>query len=266
MTLKIRLLRMPADPLGSAWHKYHWASKHMDAVAAAIERSVDPNAHPVTVNVNVEPPNGNIAVVRVTRLPNIRTDYGLTLGDTIQNFRAALDHLAWGLVKVGSDPRPAKPKRVYFPMAESGQSFKGQVNEWLPGVPGDYRAIIRRYQPYRRGERPKAVRWLRGLSNRDKHRILIPAVMSLGGANLRVITNWPIQGMDQLVEGRRALNVGTPLVRATLVPILGTDCQVQVQGNIACFPSLGYGVPVGDALNLIRSTVLEILSTFDELL
>src|ERR1700728_1684140 len=108
---------MPVDPMGSAWHKYHWASRHMNAVDTAIQRSIDPNVHPIAVEINREPVNGTIAVVRVTRLPNIRTDYGLALGDMIQNFRAALDHLAWCLVKTGDDPRPLKPQRVYFPMA-----------------------------------------------------------------------------------------------------------------------------------------------------
>ena len=186
-----------------------------------------------------EPPNGNTAVVRITSLPNIRTDYGLTLGDTIQNFRAALDHLAWCLVKLGHDPRPSEPQRVYFPMAASGKSFRSRVDEWLPGVPADYRAIIRRYQPYRSGDRAKAIRWLRNLSNTDKHRVLIPAVVSLGGISLQVTTNWPVQRVEPLIKGSRALNVGTPLMRVTLTPILGTDCQMQVHGNLASFPSLG---------------------------
>jgi len=257
---------MPADPIGSAWAKYHWASKHMDAVAAALERSVDSNVDPIAFDINLEPPHGNIAVVRVTKLPNIRTDYGLTLGDTIQNFRSALDHLVWGLVKVGSVPRPKDPKGVQFPMATSGKSFRNQLGRRLPGVPREYRAIIRRYQPYRAGEKPKAIRWLRNLSDTDKHRVLIPAVVSLHGANLQLISNWPLQSRNDLIRGQRALKVGTPLVRAALFPVLGTQCQVQVQGQIACFPSLGYGVPVGDALVLIRSTVLEILSVFDNLL
>lgn len=259
---------MATHPLSTAWAKYNWASKHMDAVAKAIQRSVDPNAHPIAVDVNIEPPHGNTAVVRVTKLPKLQTDYGLTLGDTIQNFRAGLDHLAWCLVKLGDDPRPANPQSVYFPMARSGKSFRGRINEWLPGVSQEYRAIIRRYQPYRSGDRAKAIRWLRNLSNTDKHRILIPAVVSLGPFNLSVLANWPMQqsGVDHLVTGRRALNVGTPLLRVPLIPVLGTQCQVQVQGNIACFPSIGYGAAVGDVLTLIRSTVFEILDTFDKLL
>jgi hypothetical protein len=80
------------------------------------------------------------------------------------------------------------------------------------------------------------------------------------------VSNWPLQQLDQLIKGRRALKVGTPLLRATLFPVLGTQCQVNVQGQIACFPSLGYGVPVLEAVPLIRSTVLELLDTFDNLL
>jgi hypothetical protein len=252
--------------MASAWAKYNWASKHMEAVAKAIQESVDPNTHPISVDVKLEPTHGSVAVVRVTQLPRLRTDYGLKLGDTIQNFRAALDHLAWCLVKLGDDPRPSNPQGVYFPMAGSGKNFRRRIDGWLPGVSQEHRAIIRRYQPYRSGDQAKAIRRLRNLSNLDKHRILIPAVVSLGQANLSVMANWPMQGMDQLVKGRRALDVGTPLLRVTLLPVLGTQCQVQVQGNLACFPSIGYGMPVGDALLLIRSTVKDILDTFDRLL
>jgi hypothetical protein len=252
---------MAVDPIGSAWQKFSWASKHMERVATALEESANPNAHPIAFEVNIEPPHGNVAVVRVTQLPNIRTDYGLSLGDTVQNFRSALDHLAWGLVKVGRDPRPKDPKGVQFPMATSYKSFR---NQRLPGVPREYRAIIRNYQPYKSGEKPKAIRWLRDLSDTDKHRVLIPTVVSLHQANLRVISNWPLTGHEVLVKGRRALNVGTPLLRATLFPVLGTQCQVNVQGEIACFPSLGYGVHVLEALPLIRSTVFEILNEFEQ--
>lgn len=257
---------MAIHPLSTAWAKYNWANKHMERVAEAIERSVEPNVHPVAVDVNLEPPHGNIAVVRVTKLPNLRTDYGLRLGDAIQNFRAALDHLAWALVKLGSDPNPKRPQDVFFPTARSGQHFHSRIGQWLPGVSEEDRALIRRYQPYRRGDAPKAIRWLRDLSNTDKHRVLIPAIVSLGDAHLQVIGSWPLQRIDHAITGRRALKVGTPLMRVRLWPVLGTQCQVQVQGNIACFPSIGYGVAVGDALAAIRSTVFEILDTFENLI
>ena len=44
---------MATDPMGSAWAKYHWASKHMEAVATAIQRSVDPDAHPIALNLDI---------------------------------------------------------------------------------------------------------------------------------------------------------------------------------------------------------------------
>jgi hypothetical protein len=258
---------MPADPIGSAWAKYHWASKHVERVNEALERSFDPNANFVSTKYDIETTGDQAtALLRVKDVPTARTDCGLALGDVLQNFRAALDHLAWGLVKVGDDPRPGRPRRVYFPMAESGASFRGQVDQWLPGVPAEYRAIIRRFQPYRRGDGPKAVRWLRNLSDRDKHRVLLPAALSHIGANIQVRSNWRLSSVERLMQGRRTLNVGTPLARVSLDRVGGEDCQVDVDGGFMLSPSLGYGIPVPILLGMIEETVLEILGIFDELI
>jgi len=258
---------MADDPMSSAWAKYHWASKHMHAVDAAITRSLDPKTHTVPLDVQIEVQGKSAtALVRVGGLPSIRTDCGLALGDVLQNFRSALDHLAWGLVKIGNDPRPKKPKRVYFPMAESAKSFKRQINDWLPGVPRDYRTIVRRYQPYRRGERSKAIRWLRNFSDVDKHRVLVPTVINAHDLNAQFISNWQVARVDYLLKRPRALNVRAPILRLHLRSASRTDCQVQVNGDLTLLPSLGRGVPLGNSLPLIRATVLEILTTFDSLL
>ena len=37
------------DHFASAWAKYYWANKHLDLVAKAIERSVEPNTNAVAV-------------------------------------------------------------------------------------------------------------------------------------------------------------------------------------------------------------------------
>jgi hypothetical protein len=258
---------MAVDPMGSAWAKYHWASKHMKAVEGALMRSLDPDGHSVTLNIKVEERLASAdAVVRIETMPTLRTEIGLSLGDVFQNFRAALDHLAWALVKLGSDPRPEHPEWIYFPMARNAGSLRANLHRWLPGVQKEYRAIIRRYQPYRRGEGPKAMRWLRNFSDTDKHRVLVPAAINQAEINLRFAANWPLTSMEKLVRGRRALNVGTPILKASFIRPGSTNCQVQVEGEIALYPSLGYGVPLGDALGLVRMTVFEILSTFDDLL
>ena len=92
-------------------------------------------------------------------------------------------------------------------MADSGQSFRDQLSRRLPGVPSEHWTIVRRYQPYQTGEQAKAIRWLRNLSNMDKHRILIPAIVSLHGVNLQLIANWPLSHFERGCPGRRGTSV-----------------------------------------------------------
>ena len=152
-------------------------------------------------------------------------------------------------------------------MAKRPQSFAGNLGQTLPGVHPDYRAIIRRYQPYRRGNGPEAIRWLRNLSNRDKHRILIPARISAGGMpQLVYTTSWPITRLEPLLSGRRAINVGTPLLRIHMLPTLNTECQMQVNGNVPWLPIPGLRKGAWPIPSAIRETVFEILNTFTKLL
>src|SRR5947208_2801295 len=143
---------MPSSPLQSSWSKFHWAQKHLGAVNAALQRSFDPQTHSVSVKVEVKvTADTAVAIARVGSVPIVRDDCGLTLGDTLQNFRAALDHLAWDLVKIGAIPNPKRPQDIYFPMAKNFSNWRTDLDRKLPGVPKEQRAIIRRYQPYRRG-------------------------------------------------------------------------------------------------------------------
>lgn len=261
-----RLPQVADDPIGSAWAKYNWASKHLERVHTAIERSLEPKVDAVTFKTEIKPHSGHaVGLVRIAKLPELRADCGLALGDVFQNFRAALDHLAWALVGIGSEPRPPSPDKIYFPMAKSGESFRKKIDQWLPGVPDEYRQVIRRYQPYRRGDGPKGVRWLQKFSNKDKHRVLVPTVLNQSQLNLNVSSSWPISHMEWLARQPRALHVGTPVLRLALHRV-ATDCHIQVESQVALYPSLGYGVPVGSALGLVRATVLELLGTIDEML
>jgi len=258
---------MVSDPLENSWAKFYWASQHMTAVDKALKRSIDPNLHAVSFEVEIETQaNGGTGIVQISTLPHLRDDCGLAIGDVIQNFRAALDHLTWDLVRIGATPRPKRPQMIQFPMANSYKSFKGQVGDRLPGVPNDQRAIILRYQPYRRGNGPMAIRWLRNFSDKDKHRVLIPTVVNVAGiTNLNITSSWPMNGMTYLVKKPRPLNVGTKVLQLDMSPGTG-DCQVNVNGEVALFPSLGYGRNILLSLGLIRETVLEILSQFDDII
>lgn len=259
---------MAVDPMASSWAKYHWANRHMKTVEDAIAHAFDPDVHSIPLDVDVQE-SGNLAHahVRIGGLPLVQANINLALGDVLQNFRAALDHLAWSLVKLGSDPRPREPNLIYFPMCQSGGSFSYWVGRRLPGVSDDHRKVIRRYQPYRSGERAKAIRWLRNLSDIDKHRALVVTpINSAPRFQMRVSASWPILHYEDLMRQNRPLKVGTPILHLRLVRPGPHKCHVQVDGSFSIYPSLGRGVPIAHALGLIDATVFEILSTFDALL
>jgi hypothetical protein len=255
------------DALASSWAKFHWASKHMEAVNAALKRSLDLDLHSIAFQTETEPTRkGAIGTVSISSLPRLRDDCGLAVGDVIQNFRAALDHLAWDLVRIGTDPRPKDPKGVQFPMATNFGSFRSQLPRRLPGVPAGQRAIIREYQPYRRGIGPTAIRRLRNFSDSDKHRLFIPTAVNMEGiTNLSINTSWPLVSFNYLVKKPQALHLGTQVLKLEMVRAVGA-CQVQVKGRVTMFPSVGYGRNIMETLVLIRSTVLEVLGRFEAVL
>jgi hypothetical protein len=241
----------------------------LQALDRALQRSFDPQTHPVSVKVEVQVTgDAAVALVRVATVPLVRDDCGLTLGDVLQNFRAALDHLAWDLVKIGATPKPAYPQGIYFPMAPSHKSFSKTINTKLPGVPKGQRAVVRRYQPYRRGMGPQAVRRLRDLSDHDKHRVVVPVTRNVSPhLNIAVESNWLVTSLRYLVTKPIRLKVNTPLMRIDLARPRGlaADCQVGVNGQFPVYPALPHGAP-STALMDIRDTVLEILNEFDAML
>jgi hypothetical protein len=237
----------------------------MQALDGAFGQFLDTDAHGVPVDSDIKV-DGDSAVVLVSvgTLPLIPTDCAMILGDVLQNFRAALDHLAWDLVKIGTNPHPKKPQDVYFPTARSTKTWRENVERWLPGVPKTQRRIIKKYQPYGRGNGAKAIRWLRNLSDADKHRVMTPVVMNVSQVNLSVTSNWTVSNLDYLVRRPQRLNVGTKLARAKFVRSGPDDCQVKVEGRLPLYPAVTYRRPLGDVLLGISETVLEILTEFDE--
>jgi len=98
-------------------------------------------------------------------------------GDVVNNLRAALDHVVWGL---------AKPKlrgsHTAFPiyLDESDRSQK-RFARALEGVPKRAVTAIRRMQPYEGSGEPrdKPLAVLNALVNEDKHRSLLTVRLSV---------------------------------------------------------------------------------------
>ena len=114
---------------------------------------------------------------------------GLILGDYVHSLRSALDHLVWRLVETANRHQVPKNKwsEIYFPVVTTSLAeFWGK--EPLRYLTVEQVTYIEGFQPYRAGNYPGPLRDLQFFWNADKHRIVIPVVISTHprGANLRV--------------------------------------------------------------------------------
>jgi hypothetical protein len=160
-------------------------------------------------------PQGSRHLFRLGSLIRPSDNVGPIVGDYIQNLRSALDHLAWEMVGKGDDPAPRRPTLVQFPIysrawspndvRRGAHTFRGRVDQNLPGVPEPQRRLVRRHQPFHAGQ------WQLGslaeLSNQDKHRILTP--IHLFATDLRRRHFRPTAG--RVVRWRRLLTEAQPV-------------------------------------------------------
>jgi hypothetical protein len=166
----------------SAWLKWGQAVRHAQALEADINAvTEDGNAEPVrTARADYNPKRHGFEII-ATELAPIPARWRLMLGDIANNYRAALDHLAWALVIRGHTPpdalTPRQRKGVYFPINDDRRQFNGELPVKLPGVRRSDIAKVRRHQPYRNGPRNRprhALVLLAAINNDDKHRTIQP--------------------------------------------------------------------------------------------
>lgn len=186
---------MPAathDPLfDSAWLKWAWAIFHAQTLEHDIAAWSEQNPNPVrAVRADYYPKRHGFALI-ITEIDPIPVRWQLLLGDIANNYRAALDHLAWALVTRGRTPPDsglltrAQEKAVYFPLCKDRRVFNAQIRLpptpksllKLPGIRRADAAIVRRAQPYHRGPTKRPMDpflLLASINTRDKHRAIHP--------------------------------------------------------------------------------------------
>lgn len=142
-------------------------------------------------------------VVRIGKVEPMPEPWGLMIGDALFNFRAALDYLAWHLVKIGSKPNPKEPERIYFPIVLDDTTWNPIVNDLIPGIRNEHRAVIETYQPYqlrKTGQDPAdhPLALLAALSRKDKHRTITLLYARQREYRIRILTakGFVIQRLD----------------------------------------------------------------------
>ena len=255
-----------ADPFDSAWLKWGWAVVRAQALEKDIGISVrhfqarkpfvaktkyEPQRHCISLYLeSVEQPPGRL---------------GLHLGDVANNFRAALDQLAWALVTTrGKRPMvDREPERIYFPLAATRQAFNDHpvVSQFLRSAD---RAIIRRYQPYVRGKRNvwrHCLTLLAALNREDKHRTINPIWMVPQGGKLEygepvhcTITRAPTTARGIVLQPGAE-------IQADLRPKDGTESRALHAGNTRRKPNAGRAYPrwklAGTTTSHVRNLLLE---------
>lgn len=107
--------------------------------------------------------------------PEPPPNLGLILGDLVHCARGALDFVAWQLARknLGREPTEKEAKRIQFPITSCVTHF-GSAQLW-PFVSEKARREMLRHQPHP-GSDPgnRHLFVLQWISNRDKHRLVVP--------------------------------------------------------------------------------------------
>lgn len=167
---------------------------------------------------------------------------GIFTGDFVQNCRAALDHLAWQLVKYPAQPTPEKPtadKEIAFPIYARQSAYTGRE---LRGATPEAKALIEATQPYHAGKdaRSHPLWVLRELSNWDKHRVLHTVANSIGPTGV-LAGEEILERIEFVAPG--IVQEGAELAKFTLKSEASPEMKVQLY--FALHVTFGDGPAVG---------------------
>lgn len=227
----------------SAEAKFERAVHHADALNAALSDYSKDQKYSFALDTNSDATEYVLKISLVRQPP--ATLWSTILADSIQNFRACLDHALYGLAVAynkGVNP-PPHDDALQFPIADKPGAFNYAVDNRkrlgaLVADP-DARKLIEDLQPYSRPNLPwrPILSILRDLNDREKHR-LIPII----SASLQSFEAIPVyEARPGLVGNYRIRMVGpiegpTEVYRMTFnQPVYDLKLE-QIQ--VAAFPGI----------------------------
>jgi hypothetical protein len=250
--------------LGGCHMKITRAWEHREGLDAVVGPALNWESDPIQLSAKLDPDTGD-HVFRVTAIPEEWVmRIGVILGDIVHNLRSALEYLFFELCceYLGADKTERLGSQVQFPIEDCSQGLANK-RQHFNKIPSSHWAIIDGAQPYQRTDLPKgrALRALRNLSNRDKHRVLNPLLLSTQVLRFTdALTVVPVG--DALLA--KHLKVGAEVLREPLGP--DVDAEVEVAGYIT--PDIR--LPEGDfrivyGVSLMMSTVEGIVNDIEAL-
>jgi hypothetical protein len=177
------------------------------------------------------------------KVPVFPASTSIYIGEIVHDLRSALDNLAWSMVpySLRRNLKPGASRQVEFPMAHSATEFQAWIGRRIPGSTVGQQQVINQYQPFRRTDQGRAIRTLQTLSNTDKHRRIVPALLYPIRAQVGISFEdaGQIGEAIQRIPGRTLMYPGTPLVTWLFT---SRPRNVKVSMNIANTPGFRRGL------------------------
>lgn len=175
---------MPRHDLNDARDKLRWAKKHFQILRSQVEPFEERDSH--TISVEIDADQGKYTFY-VHDLEVTDPDWGLMMGDCLQNARTALDYVAVALWARITGIAPEDIKGISFPVYNDPQQPPPAIGKMRkePAFSG-YLARIEELQPFNAfnpsvwgwgpnatpAGLPFALDRLSSLNNIDKHRVI----------------------------------------------------------------------------------------------
>ena len=157
--------------------KIQRAQEHLASLSSEVRAYLESQPYEVAAKRNPETRRLIYFVAGVRPTPR---RLSALLGDTIQNLRSALDHLAFQLVSVATGKFPTT--HVYFPVADDHSKYIKQRRRQLKGAAPAAIAAVDGLKPYKGGN--DEIWLLHKLNIIDKHRALITAGSAFRSVNI----------------------------------------------------------------------------------
>jgi hypothetical protein len=154
--------------------KIRWARRHAERLDALIDREIRARAYKLRYEYD---PNTRYLQLVWDQPAITDPQYGLRIGDAVQQFRSALDLAVWELTILdGSEPGSFSGPKLQFPICTDEGNWNSLGKGQARGVSTNAERVIRENQPCFRLDHPDQdeLAFLATLSNQDKHRVITP--------------------------------------------------------------------------------------------
>jgi hypothetical protein len=226
-------------PLDGVALKIRRAREHFDELTGEIATFVQRNPYELVSHFDQNKGERGERIYRLVASEQIPPRISILIGESLQQLRSALDHIAWQLALLTTDKPPDTTEFPVFKDATGKRGYASKRNRKIGAIPCEAQAVIDGMQPHMQSAPKEDPLWvLHRLANDDKHRLphivsAIPHGVGVGrppGVDLFV---WLHYG---------PFDDNTEVAGVTIYPPSDPQMEVPVVANVTlCFDPSGPG-------------------------